>query len=89
MITTLIHKFVEYIPEKLEDGVIYISGPFATVVHKCCCGSCGNKVVTPISPTDWKLSFDGDSISLEPSIGNFQFPCKSHYYIKHNKVEWC
>ena len=89
MITTLIPKFVEYIPEKLEDGIIYVSMTFAVAVHKCCCGSCENHVVTPISQSDWKLSFDGDSISLEPSIGNFQFPCKSHYYIKHNKVEWC
>lgn len=83
----MIHKFVEFIPENIEKEVIYISIPYSTAVHKCCCG-CGNKVVTPISPTDWKLIFDGKSISLHPSIGNWGFKCQSHYWIKNNKVEW-
>lgn len=81
------HKFVEYIPDHLEENTIYISVTFATVVHKCCCG-CGNEVVTPLSPTDWKLIFDGRSISLDPSIGNWNFACKSHYWIESNRVKW-
>ncbi len=83
----LTHVFVEYIPNHLTGGVIYISIPFATVVHRCCCG-CGNEVVTPLGPTDWKLTFDGESISLYPSIGNWNFECKSHYWIIRNKVQW-
>ena len=77
----LTHEFVEYIPRELKDGVVYVSIPFATVIHKCCCG-CGQQVVTPLSPSQWTLSFDGKSISLHPSIGNWNFPCKSHYWIK-------
>jgi len=83
----MIHKFVEYIPEDLEDGVLYVSIAYATVVHKCCCG-CGNEVVTPLSPTDWKLTYDGRSISLYPSIGNWSLACGSHYLIKNNEVIW-
>ena len=83
----LTHEFVEFIPEVLKDRTVYVSMEFATVVHKCCCG-CGNEVITPISPTDWQLTFDGKSISLEPSIGNWSFDCKSHYWIKRNKVRW-
>jgi len=83
----LTHEFVEYIPDKLRDGTLYISISFATAVHKCCCG-CGNEVVTPISPTDWMLLFDGETVSLDPSIGNWNFPCQSHYWIKHNDVIW-
>jgi len=83
----LTHKFVEYIPDDIRDGTIYVSIAFATVVHKCCCG-CGKEVVTPLSPTDWKLIFDGQSISLDPSIGNWNFACQSHYWIKHNMVKW-
>jgi len=83
----LTHKFVEYIPDDLKEGVIYVSIPFATAVHKCCCG-CGNEVVTPLSPTDWQLTFDGASISLYPSIGNWNFDCKSHYLIIRDKVQW-
>jgi hypothetical protein len=81
------HTFVECIPEQLEEGVVYISLPYATIVHRCLCG-CGNEVVTPLSPTDWKVTFDGESISLNPSIGNWNFPCKSHYWIIRNRVVW-
>jgi hypothetical protein len=86
-VTALRHEFVEFIPDKLEDGIVYVSIPYATVAHKCCCG-CGVEVVTPLSPTDWKLIFDGESISLDPSIGNWSFPCKSHYWIRHNRIRW-
>ena len=66
------HEFVEFIPSTLNDGVLYISIPYATAVHKCCCG-CGEKVVTPLTPTDWSLTFDGLTASLSPSIGNWGF----------------
>ncbi|MBW1783205.1 MAG: hypothetical protein JRL30_20990 [Deltaproteobacteria bacterium] len=84
---TLKHEFVDHIPNELNAGTIYVSITFATVVHKCCCG-CGNEVVTPLSPTDWKLIYDGQSITLNPSIGNWNFDCKSHYWIKRNRVIW-
>jgi len=83
----LSHEFIEYIPDDLKDGTLYVSMAFATVVHKCCCG-CGSEVVTPLSPTDWKLIFDGQSISLYPSIGNWNFACQSHYWIKNNRIRW-
>ena len=83
----LSHKFVKNIPEQLEDGTIYISIDYATAIHKCCCG-CGREVVTPFSPTDWTLIFDGKTISLRPSIGNWSFACQSHYWITNNEVEW-
>lgn len=85
--TALAHEFVEFMPDQLKDGILYVSMAFATVSHKCCCG-CGNEVVTPLSPTDWKLIFDGQSISLDPSVGNWSFPCKSHYWIRNGKVRW-
>ena len=84
----LSHKFVKNVPDKLEDGVVYISIEYSMVIHKCCCG-CGKEVVTPLSPKDWELLFDGESISLFPSIGNWSFECRSHYWIKNNKVVWC
>jgi len=84
---SLKHTFVEFIPDKLESGTLYVSMAFATVAHRCCCG-CGSEVVTPLSPTDWKLIFDGESVSLEPSIGNWSFPCQSHYWITGGKIRW-
>jgi Family of unknown function (DUF6527) len=83
----LTHEFVEFIPDDLKEGTIYVSIRFATASHKCCCG-CGNKVVTPLRPTDWKLIFDGKTISLHPSIGNWSFECRSHYWIRNNRVRW-
>lgn len=84
---TLQHEFVEHFTEQLQEGVLYVSVQYATAAHKCCCG-CGNDVYTPLSPTDWKLTFDGRTISLYPSIGNWSFPCQSHYFITKNRVEW-
>lgn len=81
------YEFVEFIPEEPEQGTLYISIRYKTGTHLCCCG-CGNVVVTPISPTDWKLIFDGKTVSLHPSIGNWSFPCQSHYWIRNNRVIW-
>ena len=81
------HKFVDFIPDLIEDGVLYISLDYGTVLHKCPCG-CGNAVNTPLSPTGWKMIYNGEAISLEPSVGNWSFECKSHYWITKNEVEW-
>ena len=84
---SLKHEFVEFIPEDLEQGTLYISVRFKTGTHLCSCG-CGNIVVTPLRLTDWKLIFDGKTVSLHPSIGNWSFPCQSHYWIRNNRIEW-
>lgn len=81
------HKFVEFMPPELDDGVVYVSIEYATASHKCACG-CGRRVVTPFTPTDWTLSYDGKAISLDPSIGNWSFPCQSHYWIRRGRVVW-
>lgn len=80
-------EFVEAIPRSIEDGVLYVSHEYETAIHKCCCG-CGQEVVTPIGPTDWKVTSDGDAISVHPSIGNWSFPCQSHYWIDHGRMRW-
>jgi hypothetical protein len=79
------HRFVRSIPKEIEPGVLYLSMEYATAIHSCCCG-CGNQVVTPLSPTDWKMFFDGESVSLSPSIGNWSFPCRSHYFISEGRI---
>jgi len=84
---TLGFEFVEFIPDELKEQTLYISIIYATAVHKCCCG-CGREVVTPLSPTAWRLIFDGKSVSLYPSIGNWSLPCQSHYFITKNKAVW-
>ncbi len=82
---TLEHRFVRNIPRDLDSGVLYISIDYATAVHSCCCG-CGERVVTPFTPTDWRMTFDGESISLHPSVGNWNQKCRSHYVIQGGRV---
>lgn len=84
---TITPKFVDSVPDDLDEGVLYISMEYGTVLHKCCCG-CGSEVNTPLSPTSWSLKYDGERISLSPSIGNWSFPCQSHYWIKKSAVVW-
>ncbi len=81
------HVFVQSFPEAVDDNTLYISMRFATALHKCACG-CGEQVITPFSPTDWKFMFDGEAVSLTPSIGNWSFKCRSHYWIKNSNIVW-
>jgi hypothetical protein len=83
---SLRHVFMDSIPDDIEDGVIYVSTKYPTAIHRCCCG-CGARVVTPIKPTSWTLTFDGKTISLHPSIG-IAGRCNTHYWIKNNRAIW-
>lgn len=78
---------VQYIPKTLEPGVLYVSEEFEAAVHLCACG-CGLKVSTPLGPTEWSFLDSPNGPSLEPSIGNWQFPCRSHYWIQGGQVVW-
>ncbi|MGV8917285.1 MAG: DUF6527 family protein [Pseudomonas sp.] len=86
-IKSLTPQFVEHFPERLKPGELYLAMEFATAAHLCACG-CGNKVITPFSPTDWQMSFDGETVSLKPSIGNWTFKCRSHYWVRSGRIEW-
>jgi hypothetical protein len=85
--TQLQAEFVEFIPERLEPGKLYISRRYSTATHLCCCG-CGLEVVTPLNPAKWHLTERKGKVSLYPSIGNWSFPCRSHYWITEGRVQW-
>jgi hypothetical protein len=87
MITSMAPQFVESVPKETSDGVLYISIRYSVVIHRCCCG-CGREVTTKLSPTGWRLIYDGETASLSPSIGNSEFLCRSHYWILYNRVRW-
>jgi len=78
---------VHYIPKELEVGILYVSDEFEIAAHLCPCG-CGNKVVTPLGPTEWSFTVNDEKPSLYPSIGNWQIPCRSHYWITNGNIEW-
>jgi hypothetical protein len=85
--TNIQSEFVELIPERLEPGKLYISHRYSTAVHLCCCG-CGREVVTPLNPAKWRFTESRGTVSLFPSIGNWSFPCKSHYWITDSHIHW-
>ncbi len=84
-IKQLQHRFVDIMPDKTEPGVLYVSMEYATAAHWCCCG-CGEEVVTPFSPAQWQMSFNGDAVSLHPSVGNWNLRCRSHYVVREGRV---
>jgi hypothetical protein len=78
---------VHYMPKELEPGVLYVSDEFDTAAHLCACG-CGTKVRTPLGPTEWKFRETPNGPNLDPSVGNWQQPCQSHYWIKQGEIVW-
>ena len=80
-------EFVDEIPGAPEHGTLYLSCRYRAAVHLCACG-CGAKISTPLHPTGWRLSYDGESVSLSPSVGNWSEKCQSHYVIKNSRVLW-
>lgn len=79
--------FLESFPEPLEAGKLYVSMEYASVAHLCACG-CGREVVTPLRKDAWRLEYDGQGITLSPSVGSRNLACRSHYYIREGKVQW-
>lgn len=87
--TEITPQYVDFIPpvSKMRQGVLYISKPYKTTSHLCACG-CGNEVVLPFVSHGWTLTERLSGVTMRPSVGSFNLPCKSHYYITDNKIEW-
>ena len=78
---------VHFMPKELNPGVLYVSEEFGAAAHLCACG-CGAKIRTPLGPTEWALEETDSEPTLRPSIGNWQKPCQSHYWIIRGEVIW-
>ncbi len=81
-------EHVEYIPDSKQPNTLYISKRFNIAIHLCACG-CGYETVTPLNGSGWELKETDNGVTLHPSIGNQNFDCKSHYWIKNSQVVWC
>jgi Family of unknown function (DUF6527) len=85
-VTALRPEYVEHLPEQLEQGVLYICEEFDVTAHKCCCG-CGEDVYNKLGPARWRMIKMPDAtVTLHPSIGNWNYKCQSHYWIQSNRV---
>jgi len=81
--------FVELIPSIMEENKLYISEKYNVSVHNCLCG-CGEKTVMPLYGNGWNLIKENNGkISFTPSVGNYNFKCKSHYIITNNVANFC
>lgn len=81
--------FVDTMPDTLKRGEVYICERYNTSQHICLCG-CDNKVVMPLGGGQWwELVKEKDgSVSFIGSVGNYNFPCQSHYVITKNKANF-
>ena len=86
--TVLKPLFVETIPHlpEMEKDTLYVSMRFATLSHLCPCG-CGRLVDVMLDPATRSLTYDGEYLTLRPSIG-VKSPCRSHYSIIRNAIMW-
>lgn len=78
-------EWVDAIPENLDEGILYVSLVYGTMTHLCPCG-CGSEVALKLSPKHWGFVWNGQQISTFPSIGNWQLPCRSHYWIREGAI---
>lgn len=78
---------VQYMPKELKPGVFYVSEEFGAAAHLCACG-CGSKIRTPLGPTEWALEETDSGPTLDPSVGNWQQACQSHYWIYRGEIIW-
>ena len=79
--------WVDDMPSSLEPGNLYISVKHRLTEHLCACG-CGAEVSLPLSRSEWRIEYDGESVSMRPSIGNWRVPCRSHYIIEKGRTRW-
>jgi hypothetical protein len=79
--------FVEEVPERLDPGVLYVSVEHGSMIHLCACG-CGAEMVLPLTPLDWRFTYDGENVSVSPSVGSWSLACRSHYVIDRGRVRW-
>lgn len=80
-------KLIDHLPIKLEPEILYVSQEFEIAGHLCACG-CGSKIITPLGVNEWSFSVCNGKPTLKPSIGNWQLPCQSHYWIEDGEILW-
>lgn len=85
--------------DALEEGVLYVvegAQQEQTVLYTCPCG-CGSIVDIPYYKSgeqkeqfpSWAYRETGGKVTLSPSISSTGFPCRSHYFIRDNRIDWC
>jgi len=87
MIKKLVVEKVVSMPLNLQEGILYVSLENEVVGHLCPCG-CANKILIRIGKAGWQYTEVKGEVTLFPSLGNWNLPCRSHYWIRKNKIMW-
>lgn len=78
---------VGYMPNDLKPGILYVSEEFDIALHLCAC-DCRAKMKTLLWPTERSVTETRKGVTTRPSVGNWQQPCQSHYWIEYGKIIW-
>lgn len=70
----------------MEDGVVYHTEEFELAGMLCACG-CGHRITLLVPDSHQVLNDDGYA-TVSPSVGVFDAPCRSHFFIHAGEVEW-
>lgn len=80
------YRLVERIPNILQEGIVYHTEEFELAGLLCACG-CGHRI-TLLVPDSHRVSDERGYATIWPSIGVFDAPCKSHYFINAGEIQW-
>lgn len=87
------YKFSEYVPQSINDGVVYVISEDEfewVIIFLCPCG-CREKIelnLLPDTMPNWTYLIKEKRISVHPSIDRLR-DCKSHFFIKEGLIKWC
>ncbi len=77
---------VERLPAALDDCVLYVSEEYDLAALKCACG-CGHRV-TLLLGDGHTVEDVGGLADVWPSIGVWDAPCRSHFWLHNGSVLW-
>ena len=79
------------LPKKL-GGFLYVvrkSKPRWVVLScPCGCGERANARIGSDGPDSWRVTVGGGKVSLVPSILMTSGQCKSHFFVRDNRIVW-
>lgn len=77
-------------PQKNTITVVRKNSNFSWVKFYCPCG-CGREVTLSLNSNIqpyWNIRIKNDKVTLSPSVYLTGFQCKSHFFIRNNKIDW-
>lgn len=80
------YRLVNRIPKQMEESIVYHTEEFELAGLLCACG-CEHRI-TLIVPESHRVWDEGGYATIQPSVGVFDAPCKSHYVIRAGNVQW-